>query len=152
MRVVLEPFKHGNKYTKEKVKYWGSMLSKKLKALKVKGTIQTVLNYNGLVRSSKNTLIGQDINVYNPDELYENEPNEFEKNLGKIDKFKEIVFFVTIDNTNANFGGSSNNNDCFWFCLNNGISRYNPWEKPDDLKKFLKIKRNDLVDLKDIEK
>ena len=70
----------------------------------------------------------------------------------KIDRFKEIVFFVTIDNTNANFGGNSNNNDCFWYCLNNGISQYNPWEKPEDLKKFLGINRNSLVGLMHIEK
>ena len=36
--------------------------------------------------------------------------------------------------------------------MNNGISQYNPWEKPEDLKKFLKIKRNSLVCLEDIEK
>jgi hypothetical protein len=128
------------------------LLSNKLKDLKVKGTIQTVLNFNGNVRSGANTIISQDINIYNPDDYYENEANEHEKQLMKIDKFKEIVFFVTIDNTNANFGGSSNNNDCFWFCLNNGISQYNPWEKPEDLKKFLGLERNDLVGLKDIEK
>jgi len=153
MRVVIEPLKNGSaKYTKDRVKFWGSMLSKKIKALKVKGTIQTVLNFNGMVRSGANTLIGKDINVYNPDDYYENEANEHEKKLMKIDKFKEIVFFVTIDNTNANFGGNSNNNDCFWFCLNNGVSQYNPWEKPEDLKKFLKLKRNDLIGFKDIEK
>jgi hypothetical protein len=140
MRVVIEPLKNGSaKYTKDRVKFWGSMLSKKIKALKVKGTIQTVLNFNGMVRTGKSTTIGQNINIYNPEEFYDNGPNEFEKDLVKIDRFKEIVFFITIDNTNANFGGKSNNNDCFWFCLNNGVSQYNPWEKPEDLKKFLKI-------------
>ena len=154
LRVVMEPlFKQGyGKYTKDKVKYWGSFLSKKLKELKVKGTIQTVLNFGGMVRSGANTIISQDINIYNPDDYYENEANEHEKQLMKNDKFKEIVFFVTIDNTNANFGGSSNNNDCFWFCLNNGVSQYNPWEKPEDLKKFLGLERNDLVGLMHIEK
>ena len=153
MRVVLEPFKNGNpKYKKTDIKKWGLELSNRLKKLKVKGSIQTVLKFNGMVRSGQNTDIGKDINIYNPDDYYENDPNEFEKNLVKIDKFKEIVFFVTIENKNANFGGSSSNNDCFYFCLNNGISQYNPWEKPEDLKKFLKIKRNDLVGLKDIEK
>ena len=138
MRVVMEPlYRQGyGKYTKDKVKHWGSLLSNKLKALKVKGSIQTVLNFNGIVRTGKSTTIGQNINIYNPDEFYDNDPNEFEKNLVKIDKFKEIVFFVTIDNTNANFGGNSNTNDCFWFCLNNGIPQYNLWEKPEDLKKF----------------
>ena len=51
MRVVMEPlYRQGyGKYTKDKVKYWGSFLSKKLKALKVKGSIQTVLNFDGMV-------------------------------------------------------------------------------------------------------
>ena len=153
MRVVMQPLKNGSaKYTKDRVKHWGSLLSNKLKSLKVKGTIQTVLNFNGMVRTGKSTTIGQNINIYNPEEFYDNGPNEFEKDLVKIDRFKEIVFFITIDNTNANFGGNSNNNDCFWFCLNNGISQYNPWEKPEDLKRFLKLKRKDLIGLKDIEK
>ena len=153
MRVVLEPFKNGNpKYKKTDIKKWGLELSNRLKKLKVKGSIQTVLNFNGMVRTGKSTSIGNDINIYNPDEFYDNEPNEFEKNLVKIDKFKEVVFFVTIENKNANFGGNSRNNDCFWFCLNNGISQYNPWEKPEQLKSFLKIKRNSLVGLEDIEK
>ena len=43
MRVVLEPFKNENpRYKKNDVKTWGLELSKRLRKLKVKGSIQTV--------------------------------------------------------------------------------------------------------------
>jgi hypothetical protein len=74
------------------------------------------------------------------------------KDYDNINNFDNVIFWVTIDNQNAEFGGNSSLNDCFWFCINNGIPQYNPWKKPEDLKEFLGLRRRDLIGLKDIER
>ena len=78
------------------MKTWGLELSKRLKKLKVKGSIQTVLKFNGMVRSGQNTDIGKDINIYNSDDYYENDPNEFEKTLLKLINLKKLYFLLLL--------------------------------------------------------
>lgn len=45
-------------------------------------------------------------------------------------------------------GGSSDHNDCLDDCLRNVIGLAYPWTKPETLKKMLKLKRDDPVDIK----
>ena len=152
-RVVLtkNDFSKFNKsYTKDDIKKVGLKISKKLSDYGLEGTISTTLNFNGLIRSGLQSNIGDDISIFDPTGYYNADEVDLE-HYKKIDSFDNVVFWITATNENAQFGGHSNFNDCFWFCLNNGIPQYNPWKKPEDLKEFLKIGRSDLIGLKHME-
>ena len=49
-----------------------------------------------MVRSGQNTDIGKDINIYNPDDYYENDPNEFEKILLNLINLKKLYFLLQL--------------------------------------------------------
>jgi hypothetical protein len=156
LRVVMniDKFSKFNKpYTNKDIKKLGLKMSKLLDSYDIDGDINTVLNYDGFVRTGIASRIGENIKIYDPEEMYDNRPNDFNRNLvDTVDNFNEVVFFVNVKNKNAEFGGNSKFNDCFWFCLNNGIPDFNPWKTPEELKSFLKIGRCDLIGLKDIER
>ena len=78
-------------------------MSKLLDSYDIDGDINTVLNYDGFVRVGQPTRIGEDIKLYNPDEIYDNDINHFNKNLVKtVKNFNEVVFFVNIKNKKQN--------------------------------------------------
>ena len=153
-RVVLNKniySKFNKSYTRKDIENIGLKISKKLNDYGLDGEITTTLNFNGVVRSGYRTNIGNNIKIFNPNDIYEAGEDEI-KYYENIKSFDDVVFWITVNNENAEFGGSSSFNDCFWFCLNNGISQYNPWKTPEELKSFLKFGRCDLVGLKDIER
>ena len=154
VRVVLKKSaftKFDKAYTKDDVKRVGLKISKQLKDYGLNGSITTTLNFNGMVRSGFNSPIGSKINIHDPNDYYDEDATHI-KDYDNINNFDNVIFWVTIDNPNAEFGGNSSFNDCFWFCINNGIPQYNPWKKPEELKEFLGLRRRDLIGLKDIEK
>ena len=140
-------------YNRNTIKKIGNKISTYLKNQGLRGSIQTCLNYDGIIRSSVDTKIGNDIQFFNPSEFYDAEDKEeFTKEINNVNKFRYITFYVSAQNHNARQGGNSNNNDCLWFCLNNAIPQYNIWEKPEDLKKILNLRRDEKIDIKEIPK
>ena len=152
-RVVLtknEFSKYNKSYTKDDIKKVGLKISKKLSNEGLQGTISTTLNFNGIIRSGFQSNINGEISIFDPKNYY-NADNYDLEHYANINSFDNVVFWITATNEYVEQGGNSSFNDCFWFCLNNGISQYNPWKKPEDLKKFLKIGRGDLIGLKHME-
>lgn len=151
----VDPFDsvHSTKpYTKAKIQKLGAQLSKQLKEQGLKGDIETVLDYNGIVRAGHRSKIGNDITLFDPSAYYDEDDEYYIEHFEKANKFNYAVFFVRAKNAKAKAGGFSNDNDCFWFCLNNAIPQYNPWTSPEQLKQFLNIKRKDLINISDIPK
>lgn len=141
------------KYTRADVINKGKQVSKALKKLGLSGHITTALNFDGVVRSGQQTKIGKSIKVYDPNPLSPNaDDEEYVSNIRKINKFKDIVFYVLIKNSKLKKGGAGFNNDCLWYCINKAIPEYNPWKYPEDLKAFLKIPRNDMISIDQMEK
>ena len=152
-RVVLtknEFSKFNKSYTKDDIKKVGLKISKKLSDYGLEGTISTTLDFNGLIRSGLQSNINGDIKLFDPNNYY-NAANYDLDHYTNCNSFNSVIFWVTASNHFVEEGGNSSFNDCFWFCLNNGIPQYNPWKKPEDLKKFLKIGRGDLIGLKHME-
>ena len=146
-RVILTQNNNSNfdkPYTKKRIKDIGLKISKKLSDYGLEGTITTTLDFDGLIRSGFQSDIGDDISIFDPNLYYNGDEYDIE-HYENINRFSNVVFWITARNENAQFGGNSNFNDCFWFCLNNGIPQYNPWKKPEDLKEFLKIGRSDFL-------
>jgi hypothetical protein len=140
-------------YSRKEVYKKGLMVSKSLKKLNLNGTITTALDFDGIVKSGKQTQIGEPITIYSPSALSPTEADEeLYDRFNMIDTFYSIVLFVHIENKKRKMGGAGFNNDCLWFCINKAIPDYNIWKEPQTLKHFLSIGRNDMISIDHIEK
>ena len=154
-RVIFYSDKYSNfkSYNRKQVLNKGLELSTILKNMELKGHIITVLDFDGVVRSGLRTKIGKNIDIYRPNILSPTEDNEeLTKKFNDFNKFNSIVYYVHTKNKKLKVGGAGYNNDCLWFCIDKAIPEYNPWRCPEDLKHFLKIDRNDMINIDLMEK
>lgn len=148
-RVVLAKDNIYQPLTKNEIFKTGKKISQILKNYNLSGSIETTLNFDGYVRSSNLTSIGNDIKIFNPSDFYDE--NEY-KDFDKIDKFNSASLYIYAKNPNMKLGGRSENNDCLWYCINNTIPQYNPWSQAYKLKNFLGLKKKDLISIDDMYK
>lgn len=148
---------HNKPYTKQEIKDLCNKVSRILGNMGLKGKIETILDYGGMIRSGQNSDIGNNIKLFDPEILYPNDENEeLKEYIDKANNFKWCDMFVRVQNPKyklSKLGGYSNNtNDCLYNCINATIPQYNPFKNPEDLKHFLGIGRNEMINIDDIEK
>ena len=154
-RVIFYSNKFSNyqNYNRQEIKNKGFQLSKELKKMGLKGTISTCLDFDGVIRSGQITKIGEDIDIYQPNILSPTvEDEEIINKFKNINKFNSIVFYVHAKNKKLKVGGAGINNDCLWYCINKAIPDFNPWKYPQELKIFLRLERNDMINIDCMEK
>jgi hypothetical protein len=141
-------FKFGeNKYTnryysRDKIDKIGLEISKFLEAEGLSGKLSNALLFPFGWKSGLFTEIGEhpilaDVQRYL--EFYE-EPKKYEK----------FQFYLVVKPKNV--GGNEKNNDCSYNCLHIYLYDRLPWKKPEELKKYLKLKRNDKISIDCIKK
>jgi hypothetical protein len=141
-KVVQYSFK--GDYKKSEIKEYTQEFSDGLKKEGFKGSIEVALKYPENWRSGYFSNAGDAVRMYeysDSDNQVNQEPN----------KFKEFAVYVMGAPTKG--GGYDNfKNDCFWNCLQLVLLEKNYWKTPESLKHFLKLGRNDTVDISLIQK
>lgn len=132
-----DKFDNKQKYTVKKVQKISNKLSEYLNDKGVSGLILTSMLYGKLGwRSGYFDDIGDDVKLY--------EPTDSGLEVAQPDNIKSFVSYVIIKPKNE--GGDDINNDCLYIVLNKLIYNFDKYFKsPEDLKKYLGLKRNDKV-------
>lgn len=142
--------KDGDRMDKDEVRQRVLDLKRKARKDKLKGTMMVSLHYD---KSTGRSYSGKQTDFYN-DEVPLHDPSlwNYEVKTADQDSFQRIVVYV-IPSDQAK-SGASESNDCVWEAINKIIGAQNtPWPEPEDLKKFLGLKRKALIPnsrLKDI--
>ena len=147
--IRLNEDKYENRYfTVKKVKELSNELSKKLKEKKVNGKIMSSIVYGDLGwKSGYFKDIGSDIRLYDPNQLY-----NLEVNYPEPKHIPSFNIYVALGSRDVG-GNDNNNNDCLYYCLKYFIYNIEDYfESPEELKKFLKLKRNEKIPLSCLDK
>ena len=122
-------------FTKDDVKKLGTKITNMMSD--VDGEIAISLKYSYGWRSGYFTKFGDKIHLYSPvDSDITEDQNDF----------SEIYIYMLEDPPSK--GGISNSNDCLYDCLKNVLQNNLIWKEPVELKRFLKLSRNDKIDYK----
>jgi len=133
-----------NRPTKRsKVQKIGNELSRFLKSKGLNGYIITACKFDIMWRNGLNTEIGNPINIY----WAVNYDEEYNRMFNETNKFSDYVFYMLLNPRRGKKGGKGDLNDCLWYCINKTIEKYNPWNKPEQLKWFLNLKRNEKISI-----
>ncbi len=162
----------------EVVKSWGNKVSRSLNENGVSGEMTVGLDFDGIFRAGYQTQIGSSVDIYDPKQKYD---EEYTKKFEKIKDTNYFIFYIDINRPvkeekikkekkvkkevaeakedeeiaeakeDEPTMGASKYNDCLWFCLNRAIPKYNPWESPSDLKRFVSVDRYDPIPFEKIE-
>ena len=128
--------KYENKYySRNKIQKIADDVSEFLHEEGVRGIMSNALLYPADWKSGLFTEIGEecilaDLKKYM--EFYE-EPKEY----------KQFQLYLVLKAKPE--GGNDKFNDCLYNCLHSYLYNRLPWKKPDDLKKYLKLKRKDKI-------
>lgn len=123
-------------YTTDTIQEIADYASKLLKDNHIDGVFSVVLKYDGEGwRSGKFRNIGEDADLFDFTESYSLPTTQ--------DNFKHIRMYAIIKPKAE--GGTSKLNDCLYFCLKEYLHHRLPWEKPIELKNYLKLKRCDKI-------
>ena len=129
-------------YSRRKIDEIGNDISTFLQAQGVSGKLSNALLFPFGWKSGMFTEIGENVilaDVQRYLEFYE-EPKRY-------DKFQ---FYLILKPKNE--GGNDAHNDCLYNCLHLYLYDRLPWKTPEELKKYLKLKRNDKVPIDCIKK
>ena len=141
IKVNADQYGKHNQFNRKQIKNIGKTISKTLKRNGVTGYITTNLDFNGGFRSGLQTKIGKNINIYDAGE-YDEDEKAF---VNEQKYFKKMIFYVFVNAPNA--GGKDKFNDCLYNCISYYIPKYNPFRSPEEMKRFLKIGRNEPVSI-----
>ena len=136
-------FNVNKKQTREQIEKLGNKISQMFKRDGVHGVMSIALRYDKGWRSGYFTPFGKDIELYNPD-MYDEEHHNYTEDQDEFNKF--VLFFIE-SKDNQPLLGESINNDCLYECLKNVLYDNLIWNKPEDLKKFLGLSRNDKINI-----
>ena len=138
--VIQQKFKRGN-YTKEEIIAKAQEMSDEGKKRGRHGWILTSIQYPDKWRSGYKTYYGEPVSVY--------EHSDSDDTTSEPKTFKSFrIYYVHAPRR----GGNDKNNDCLYKCLKQVLYDKLPWKTASTFKKFLGIKRNDKIDIKDIGK
>lgn len=145
-------------YTRNDIKTIGNKLSKYLQKYKITGhiTLATLFENDeyklNKYMSGYQTKIGEDVNIFDADDYEEEEKAMF----NTVNEFNDFTFYILLDKPEYKFGkkqgGKMEYNDCLYFCLEKTVKIYLTWTKPSSLKKFLKLRRFDMISIDLMEK
>jgi hypothetical protein len=143
IKIKADKFQY-NKFSRNKVKNIGKTISKTLKSkFGVNGYITTNLDFDDGYKSGLRTQIGNNIDIFDP-ENYEYD-EEVQDAINQQTDFKKITFYIFVHPPNANAGGKDKYNDCLYNCISYYIPKYNPFNSAEEMKRFLKIGRNEPI-------
>ena len=153
-RIVINKDNKFQPLTRDEILNKGKRISKLMsQKYGLEGSIESSLNFDGIIRSSTLSSIGSDVKLFRPEDFYDINENDEYKNFDNINKFDSANLYIYSKNHKAKFGGYDNKfNDCLWYCINQTIPQYNPWKQAYKLKNFLGLKRRKLVSIDDMEK
>jgi len=129
-------------YSRRKIDEIGNKISKFLQEEGVQGRLSNSLLFPFGWKSGFFSDIGDDVSLANVErylEFYE-EPKTY----------KKFQFYLTLKPKAE--GGNDYNNDCLYNCLHLYLFDRLPWKTPEELKKYLKLKRKDKVPITCIKK
>ena len=129
-------------YSRTKINEIGNKISKFLQDEGVSGTLSNALLFPFGWRSGMFSDIGEPVvlgDVQRYLEFYE-EPKRYD----------QFQFYLMLKPKAE--GGNDYNNDCLYNCLHLYLYDRLPWKQPEELKKYLKLKRNDKVPIDCIKK
>lgn len=153
-RIALYGDKYSNykSYNRKRINKTSEKISNALKKLKLKGEISLGVDFDGKYRSGKFVKFGKTPNFFEPNVLSPTgEDEEVVKEYKNKDNFSGAIYFVHVKDSKYKIGGAGINNDCLWYCINKAIPQFNPWINPIDLKIFLKIDRNAMINIDSME-
>jgi hypothetical protein len=151
LEVVVKNDKFGHHdFTRNNIQTLGNDLSHILHEGGVDGLLTTAMKFNNYYRNGRNTNIGDDIDIFDANDY---EYHETEKaRLGGQNTFGEFRFYLM--RTGTKIGKDSDNNDCLYNCLLKILLDNLIFKTPIKFKEFLKIERNEGVNIdriKDVE-
>ena len=123
-------------YSRKKIEEIANGLSDYLHEQGVSGIMSNSLRFPSGWRSGYFSEIGQEVILADMKkymEFYE-EPKEY----------KEFQLYLILK-PKPEGGNDKFNNDCLYHCLHSYLYNRLPWKKPEELKKYLKLKRNDKI-------
>jgi len=133
-------------FSLSKVQKISDEFTKYLEHKGVTGKMMTSLIYGDLGwKSGKFKDIGDEVDLYDPDRYYDN------NNIDKPKNVKSFSMYIALGQK-QNAGGNDAHNDCLYNCLKYFIFDVEKFFKtPAELKKFLKLGRDDKVPVKYID-
>jgi hypothetical protein len=137
---------NGGDYSKNKVLNISKQTSVYLKKKGIEGKIMTSIKHPDYGwRSGYFSSIGEKVKLFDPTNYYNVEPDALDI------KYSNFVIYVVVKPKPK--GGSDLYNDCLYNCLKYMIFDFDKFfESPEKLKKYLGLKRNDKIPIKNIEK
>lgn len=143
LQIKISADKYGkyNQFNRKQIKNIGKTISKLLKRNGVSGHITTNLKFDNEYRSGLPTKIGKNINIHDAHEYDEDE----QAYVNEQKYFKKLTFYIYVNPPNT--GGKDKFNDCLYNCIAYYIPKYNPFRSPEEMKRFLKIGRNEPVSI-----
>lgn len=140
VRINENKFNNNSHFTRDKIQKIANKYSAKLLEKQINGKLSVAMKYGGYGwKSGYLRDIGENPKLYHSADsgvpLFE-EP----------DDISSFVFYIVLYPKNA--GGDDDNNDCLYNCLNSYIFNLDKFIKsPEELKKYLKLKRNDKINI-----
>lgn len=123
-------------YSKEEILNHAKRVQRGFNRKGVKGKLSIVADYDVGIRSG----YFFDIATEEPVSMYQEYGNE------ETEEFEGFRMYFINEGTTR--GGRSNfKNDCLWDCLEYGLHKHNPFKTPEELKQFLKLSRNEPIDI-----
>ena len=129
-------------YSRRKIDEIGNKISTFLQEQGVSGKLSNALLFPFGWKSGMFTEIGENVVLADVDRYL-----EFYEEPKRYDKFQ--IYLVLKP---KNEGGADAHNDCLYNCLHLYLYDRLPWKTPEELKKYLKLKRNDKVSIDCIKK
>ena len=153
LEVVVKSDKFGHQdFTRNTIQTLGDDLSHILHEGNVSGLLTTAMKFNQFYRNGRNTNIGDDINIFDPNDFVYHETEK--ARLGEQKSFKEFRFYLMRTGTKIGKYSEDENNDCLYNCLLKILLDDLIFKTPAKFKEFLKIERNEGVHIdriKDVE-
>ena len=129
-------------YSRTKINEIGNKITKFLQDEGVSGKLSNALLFPFGWKSGMFSDVGENVVLADVQRYL-----EFYEEPKKYDKFQ---FYVMLKQKAE--GGNDYNNDCLYNCLHLYLYDRLPWKQPEELKKYLKLKRNDKVPIDCIKK
>lgn len=125
-------------YSKENIQDISNKLSHYLNDKNIDGELITTTFYDDAgFKSGHLTDIGQDVQLYDPQNIY------VDGYIEEPDYYSKFLIYLIIKP--KPIGGNSKNNDCLFECLDFYLHDRNPWANGGTLKQYLGLKRNDKI-------
>jgi hypothetical protein len=138
-------FNGTEKLSRDFIKNAGKYIGSTLSNLHLNGKIQATTDFGFSYKAGQAVNFGDITTIYDPSVIGSGGGDEYDK----MKDFKQVKYYINIDNRRNRRVGKDYNNDCLYNCLNKVIPSLNPFKSPDELKRFFKVELSEMVELSD---